>query len=53
MFFFPRKAINSLHQNVNRKTGSEAWSVSDLSSTMYPGVPPQADMKEPTTDKAM
>lgn len=33
--------------------GCKSFSVSDLSSTMYPGVPPQAEMKDPTTDNAM
>lgn len=27
--------------------------VTNLSSTMYPGVPPQAEMKDPSTDRAM
>lgn len=31
----------------------KSLNVSDLSNTMYPGVPPQAEMKDPTTDKAM
>lgn len=32
---------------------TKSLSVSDLSITMYPGVPPQAEMKDPVTDKAM
>lgn len=32
---------------------ASSFGLTDLSSTMYPGVPPQADKKDPSTDIAM